>query len=63
MMQSTPHHSFDVYLAEQYGIHEAILIHHFQHWIMVNKNLKRNFRDERTWTYQTLQDIAAHFEG
>ncbi len=54
-------HSFDVHLAQKYGIVEAILIHHFSHWIGVNERLKRNFHDGRYWTYQTLDEIAAHF--
>jgi len=61
MQNSNPHHSFDTALATQYGVQEAILIHHFQHWVGVNKRLKRNFREGRTWTYQTLDEIAAHF--
>lgn len=55
------HHSFDIDLASQYGIEEAILIHHFQHWIRHNKALNRNFHEGRYWTYQTLDEIEAHF--
>lgn len=55
------HHSFDIFLAEKYGIREAILIHHFQHWINVNINLKRNLHEARYWTYQTIEEITAHF--
>ena len=55
------HHSFDVDLAAKYGVHEAILIHHFQHWIRFNKNTNRNFKDGKWWSYQTLSDMAAHF--
>lgn len=55
------HHGFDIHLASKYGIEEAILIHHFQHWIQINKKLNRNFHEGRTWTYQTLDEIAAHF--
>lgn len=62
---SSTHHSFDIHLAEEYGVNEAIIIHHFQHWIGVNmrkKNGKKtSFREERWWTYQTVSDIAAHF--
>lgn len=54
-------HSFDKHLASEYGIEEAIIIHHFQHWIEVNQRLKRNFIDGRTWTYQTREEIAANF--
>lgn len=55
------HHSFDINLASEYGIHQAVIIHHFQHWIMINKRLKRNFIDGRTWSYQTIKEIAANF--
>ncbi len=58
---SSQHHSFDINLATQYSIEEAIIIHHFQHWIQVNKKLGRNLIEGRTWTYQTREEIAAHF--
>ena len=55
------HHTFDIHLATLYGMEEAVLIQHFQYWITFNKNLKRNFREGRTWTYQTRKEIQAHF--
>lgn len=55
------HHSFDIDLAAQFGVHEAIIIHHFQHWIRINRDLKRNFKENRTWSYQTRKEIMAHF--
>lgn len=61
MILSSMHHTFDVELAKEYGIEEAILIHHFQHWISHNQKLGRNFIDGRTWTYQTIEEITAHF--
>ncbi len=61
MSLSSIHHSFDTQLAAQFGIEEAILIHHFQHWIGINRNLKKNLRDGRTWSYQSQEWIAAHF--
>lgn len=61
MTFSSIHHSFDIQLAAVYGVHEAILIHHFQHWIRINKCKGNNQRDDRTWTYQTRDDIAALF--
>lgn len=57
-----PNHSFSPSLAAKYGIIEAILIHHFQHWINHNQSLGRNKKDGRTWTYQTRKEIAAWFE-
>lgn len=55
--------SFDIVLAMEYGIEEALLIRHFQHWVRVNKNKKvsETFKDGRNWTYQTFKDIADHF--
>jgi hypothetical protein len=58
---SSPNHSFSVDFASIYGVHEAILIHHFQHWIRHNKATGRNQHDGKTWSYQKLEDIAAHF--
>jgi hypothetical protein len=55
------HHSFDIHLAQEFGIEEAIIIHHFQHWIRFNKKLERNFRDGRTWSYQTQKELQVHF--
>jgi hypothetical protein len=58
---SSQHHSFDLHLAVVYGIEKAILIHHFQHWIRINKFKEINFKEGRTWTFQTRKDIQAHF--
>lgn len=60
-MSKSLHHSFDIQYAETYGIEESIMIHHFQHWTMVNHRLNRNQHEGRTWTYQTFEEIAAHF--
>jgi hypothetical protein len=62
---SSQHHSFDVHLAVEYGIEEAIIIHHFQHWIDYNMHKpngeKTSYREGRWWTYQTIDEIAAWF--
>src|SRR6185503_6404796 len=55
------HHSFEVDLACKYGMESAALIHHLQYWIRHNKSLKRNFKEGKTWSYQTLREIKAHF--
>lgn len=55
-------HSFDIHIATEYkSVDIAILIWHFQYWIIKNKRLNRNQHEGRTWTYQTLQEIAALF--
>lgn len=58
---SSQHHSFDVALAAKYGVDCAILIHHFQHWVRINRRLNRNLIDGKCWTYQTRKEIQAHF--
>ena len=58
---STIHMSFSVEHAEKYGLNEAIMIHHFQHWIEYNRTMKRNLIEGRTWTYQTQEEIAEAF--
>jgi hypothetical protein len=59
---SSLHHSFDVALAAEYkSVELAILIHHFQFWIVQNKRLERNFHEGRTWMYQTIKEITAIF--
>lgn len=60
-MLSSQHHSFDILLAARFGVEEAILIHHFQHWIRINRANKRNIHLGRCWTYQTRKEIAERF--
>lgn len=58
---SSQHHSFDIAIAAKYGVEEAILIHHFMHWIRINQVAKRNIRDGKCWTYQSRKEICLHF--
>ena len=58
---SSQHHSFDISIASKYGVECAILIHHFQHWIRINRFAKRNIREGRCWSYQSRREIQAHF--
>lgn len=58
---SSQHHSFDIALAEAYGIEKAILIHHLQHWIRINRDHNRNFKEGRYWTYQTCKYMQCTF--
>jgi len=58
---SSQHHSFDIAIAAKFGVESAILIHHFQHWIRINRFRNKNIIDGRCWTYQTRKDIQANF--
>jgi hypothetical protein len=55
------HHSFDIHLASQYGIEEAIIIHHMQHWIRLNRRKGKNLKDGKCWMFETMEHIAFHF--
>lgn len=61
MTYTSQHHSFDIALASKYGIEEAILIHHFLHWIRINRQAGRNIREGKCWTYQSRKEILDHF--
>lgn len=61
MKTASLHHSFDIQLAQEFGIEEAILIHHFQHWIRINKKLGRNLKERQSWSYQSQKELQAHF--
>lgn len=62
MYNSSPSHAFDVHIATEYkSIEIAILVQHFQFWIMRNKRLNKNYYESRTWSFQTLAEIAACF--
>jgi hypothetical protein len=53
--------AFDSDLAVKYGVEEAILIRSFQYWIELNKVQGRNMREERTWTYNTYEELAEQY--
>lgn len=60
-MSKSLHHSFDIDLAAEYGVHEAIIIHHLQHWIRFNRKMGKNLIEGKCWMYQTRKEMAAHF--
>lgn len=54
-------HHFDTLHAKQYGLLEAILINNFQHWIKLNRDNNRNFRDGKTWTYNSVKSFHKQY--
>ena len=55
-------HAFNADIAAEYkDVDLAVLIQHFIHWIHHNQKMERNFRQDRTWSYQTFEEIAAHY--
>jgi hypothetical protein len=54
-------HSFDIEHATTHGLIEAIMIGNLQFWIAKNKANEVNFRDGRTWTYNSVAAFARLF--
>ena len=54
-------HHFDIDVAKEYGIAEAVLINHFQFWITKNKANGTNFHDGRYWTFNSQKAMLELF--
>lgn len=48
-------HYFDVDIAKEYGVLEAILLNNFLHWIEKNKANGKNYYDGYYWTYNSTR--------
>ena len=51
------HHGYEVEVAIEYGIEEAILINHFAFWINTNAAQGVNYIDGRFWTFNTKKGL------
>lgn len=54
-------HHFNIALANEYGIEEAILIHNLFFWIHKNACNDKHCHEERFWTYNTTKALASLF--
>lgn len=54
-------HFFDIEIAQQYGILEAVLLNHFEFWIDKNKANEKNFYDGCYWTYNSTAAFSKLF--
>lgn len=54
-------HSFDVEIAKQFGILEAVLMNHFIFWIEKNRANGKNYHDGRYWTYNSTKAFQELF--
>lgn len=48
-------HSFDIDIAKEYGILEAILLNHLWFWIKKNEANDTNYYDDNYWTYNSTR--------
>ena len=54
-------HSFNVELAKEYGILEAVLLNHLWFWIKKNKANNTNYFDGNYWTYNSKKAFSELF--
>lgn len=54
-------HAYNADVASQFGLIPAIIYNHVHFWIKVNETGKRNFHDGRYWMFQSIPDMAKHF--
>lgn len=54
-------HSFNVKVAEEYGIEKAILLENFYFWIIKNRANNKNLHNGRYYTYNTAEAFAKLF--
>lgn len=54
-------HSFNIELAKNYGILEAILLQHIFYWIEKNKLNNKHYYDEKYWTYNSMKAFVEMF--
>lgn len=53
--------TFEIEHAQKYGIPGAIILYHIRYWIEFNHADNRNRIEGRTWTFQSLKAMVAHF--
>lgn len=54
-------HSFNVHIAEKYGVHAAVLLNNLEHWIAKNKANGKHFYEGTYWTYNSRRAFAELF--
>lgn len=54
-------YNFDINVAKEYGVNEAIMIANLQFWIAKNKANGRNFKDGHYWTYNSKRALLELF--
>lgn len=50
-------HSFNVQIASECGLHEAVLYQHILYWCRLNRSKGQNFIDGKTWSYMDNDEI------
>lgn len=54
-------HSFDIEIAQEYGIETAIILKHLYFWIKKNESNDDNYFEGKYWTYNSIKAFADLF--
>ena len=54
-------HSFDIDLAAEIGIKEAVIFKNIAYWVLKNEANKKHFYDGNTWTYNSVKAFSEIF--
>ncbi len=54
-------HSFNISIAKEFGIEEAILLHNLYFWIVKNATNGKHFHDGKYWTYNSNKAFSELF--
>ncbi len=57
----TTEHSFNIEIAQELGIEEAVLYKNILYWVENNKANNKNFKDGRYWTYNSVSAFLELF--
>lgn len=55
------HHSFDINIANKYGVNVAIFLNNMAFWIQKNIANNKHFHDGNYWTYNTVEAYTQLF--
>jgi DNA-binding PadR family transcriptional regulator len=54
-------HSFDIEIAQAYGVNAAIILNNMYFWVEKNRANETNFHDGRYWTYNSVKAFSKLF--
>lgn len=54
-------HSFDIDIANEVGVHAAVIFNNFCYWILLNEKNERNFHDGKYWVYNSNKALILLF--
>lgn len=54
-------HQFNIFIAQKYGVDEAIMVHNIYYWVFKNEANNKNYHDGHYWTYNTLNALTQLF--